>query len=146
MSPADFPSAPTCWSKSMHGGNPARIQRPALTHKVSTGLNSSSSGPTGRYNVTVSIILAKNSGWEDGGREPQAIECGSGWRPQWIDDFQSGKILFIVRYHYTFIRLGDRRDDHVERASRTALCGPLCHQSRPNEPSPFVEGEHPPSE
>jgi hypothetical protein len=56
----------------------------------------------------------------------------SRWCPQWIDGFQSCKILLIVGYHYAFICLSDGRDDHVERASWTALCGSVCHQSRPD--------------
>src|SRR5271156_5977146 len=72
-------------------------------------------------------------------RRPRRLSPPSGSKR--IDEFQSGKVLFIVGNNDTAVCLSYRGDNHVKRTPRPPPGRTFGHQLRPDEGRLFVEGE-----
>ena len=67
--------------------------------------------------------------------------------PKRIDDLEAGEIPFVVCDDDTFVRVGDRHDDHGESAFWPSRRGSVGHQLCPSKYSTLpVEGKHAPRE
>ncbi len=52
--------------------------------------------------------------------------------PQRVDDLNTVKVFFVVGHHCASVGQGDGGNDHVERATRSALRFALRHEARPD--------------